>query len=105
MRSVNTESDFQLEPGICAIKFSAEWCNPCKRMEPTVEKLESEFKNAMFFSIDVDDVPVFAQKYKIRSLPTILILKDGQEVNRVVGVSLIEPLRKIFRDLLGEQIL
>lgn len=99
MRSVNSESDFQLGSGVCAIKFSAEWCGPCKRMEPTVEKLESEFKNATFLSVDVDDVPSIAQKYKVRSLPTFLILKDGQEINRVTGVSLIEPLRKIFRDI------
>lgn len=100
MRSVNIESDFQLTPGICAIKFSAEWCGPCKRMEPTVEKLESEFKTATFISVDVDDLPTIAQKYKVRTLPTFLILKDGQEINRVTGVSLIEPLRKIFRDII-----
>jgi len=99
MRSINSESDFQLGLGVCAIKFSAEWCGPCKRMEPTVEKLESEFRDASFFAVDVDDVPAIAQKYKIRTLPTFLVLKDGQEVNRVVGVSLIEPLRKIFRDI------
>lgn len=102
MRSINSESDFQLGSGVCAIKFSAEWCGPCKKMEPMVEKLESEFKNeANFFSVDIDDVPSIAQKYKVRTLPTVLILKDGQEVNRVTGVSLIEPLRKIFRDVIS----
>lgn len=99
MRNVKSESDFQLGSGICAVEFSAEWCGPCKRMEPTVEKLESEFKSAVFFSVDVDDVPSIAQKYKIRTLPTFLVLKDGQEINRITGVSLIEPLRKIFRDI------
>lgn len=102
MRSVNSESDLQLGSGVCAIKFSAEWCGPCKKMEPTVEKLESEFKGATFLTVDVDDVPTIAQKYKVRTLPTFVILKDGQEVHRVTGISLIDPLRKIFRDIVVE---
>ncbi len=102
MRNVNSESDFQLGLGVCAIKFSAEWCGPCKKMEPTVEKLESEFKGATFLTVDVDDVPSIAQKYKVRTLPTFLILKDGQEVHRITGTSLIDPLMKIFQDIFVE---
>lgn len=91
------ESD--LSQGLCAIKFTATWCGPCKNMNPIVDKLESEFKNVKFFSVDVDDALDMVQKYQIKSLPILLILKDGQEINRIVGVSLIEPLRKIFRGL------
>lgn len=98
MYNVISESDLNIDSGVCAVKFSATWCGPCKKMEPTVEKLELEFKSAKFLSVDVDDSPSIAQKYKIRTLPTILILKDGQEINRVTGLSLIEPLRKIFRE-------
>lgn len=100
MHNVNSESELRLESGVCAVKFSATWCGPCKRMEPTVEKLESEFQSARFISVDIDEVPSAAKKYKIRSLPTLLILKDGQEINRVTGLSLIEPLRKMLRDVL-----
>lgn len=100
MHDVNNEADF-LESGVCAVKFSAAWCGPCKRMEPTVEALESEFTTAKFMSVDIDTTPDIAQKYKIRAIPTILIMKDGQEVNRVTGLTLIEPLRKIFRDVVG----
>lgn len=100
MHDVSNEAEL-LESGICAVKFSAAWCGPCKRMEPTVEALESEFTTARFISVDVDNTPDLAQKYKIRHLPTILIMKDGQEVNRVTGLTLIEPLRKIFRDVVG----
>ena len=94
--------NFQNE-GLVVIKFSAVWCGPCKRLEPTISKLESEFSDAKVVRVDVDDNPEIAQKYKVRSLPTLLFLKDGEEVNRVIGLSLIEPLRKIFRDLLRPQ--
>ena len=103
MYNVNDESELHLESGVCAVKFSATWCSPCKQMEPTIEKLESEFQNAKFISIDIDEVPSIVQRYKIRSLPTLLIMKDGQEVNRVIVLSLIEPLRKILRDVLTDK--
>ena len=92
----------ELESGVCALKFSATWCGPCKKMEPTVERLELEFPKAKFISVDIDEEPALAQKYKVRTLPTILIVKNGQEVNRITGMSLIEPLRKIFRDVMEE---
>lgn len=89
----------EIENGICALKFSAEWCGPCKRMAPMVEKLASEFSHsAKFITIDVDDSPEIAQQFKIRSLPTFLVLKDGKEIERVQGMSLIEPLRKLLRE-------
>lgn len=100
MQSINNESDLQLE-GVCAIKFSATWCGPCKHMEPTVEKLANEFSTATFLAVDIDEAPELVQKYKIRTLPTLVIIKDGQEVERVIGSSLLEPLRKIFRTLLN----
>lgn len=96
---VSNESEFHVESGVCIVKFSADWCGPCKRMEPTMEKLELEFSpNVTFISVDVDEVPVIAQKYKIRTLPTLLVSRNGTELNRVTGVSLIEPLRKILRE-------
>jgi len=98
----NASNGFDLESGVCAVKFSAEWCGPCKRMEPTVEKLETEFPTAKFIKVDIDEEPALAQKYKVRMVPTILIVKDGQEISRVTGMSLIEPLRKIFRDAIDE---
>lgn len=98
MHDVVNEVDL-LGAGIFAIKFSASWCAPCKRMEPTLKTLEEEFSTVKFISVDVDETPNIAQKYKVRALPTILTIKDGQEINRITGFSLIEPLRKIFRDV------
>lgn len=99
MLSVNNESDFNVENGLVAVKFWATWCAPCKKLEPSVAKIEGEFGiDVKFLSIDIDQVPIIAQRYKIRTIPTILLLKNGREINRVVGLSLIEPMRKAFRD-------
>jgi thioredoxin 1 len=103
MLNVTDDSDFQVDSGIHAVKFGATWCGPCKRMEPTLAQLESEFSMIEFIAVDVEQVPSLAQKYRIRTVPTLVFLKDGQEVNRVSGLSLIEPLRKILRDLTKEE--
>lgn len=93
------KSDFSIESGISFMKFSATWCAPCKKMEPLLQKLEMEFDSIKFLSVDIDQFPDLVLKHNIKSVPTFLIFKEGQEVNRVVGVSLIEPLRKLLRSL------
>ena len=98
MLAITNESDFEISSGVVAVKFWAAWCAPCKRMSPIIEKMESEFESVKFLSIDVDQVPAIAQKYKVRMLPTLLILKNGMEKNRINGLVLTEPLRKAFRE-------
>lgn len=94
------ESDFQVTSSrLHVVKFWSVWCKPCIRLEPAIKQLESEFNMINFLSVDVDQVPTLAQKFRIKTLPTLIFIKDGAEVNRVVGLSLIEPLRKILRDL------
>lgn len=99
MLSMSNDAEFKISSGMYVVKFWAAWCGPCKRMEPTIAQLESEFSTIQFISVDVDQVPDLAQKYKVKTLPTLLIFKDGVEVSRIIGLSLIEPLRKILRDL------
>lgn len=89
--------------GISAIKFGAAWCGPCKLIEPNLIKLEAEFTNIKFYSVDVDKSPSLAKEYQIRSLPTIILLKDGREIQRINGAVKIEPLRKAFRDILKDK--
>lgn len=103
MLSILNESDFQVDNGLFVIKFWATWCGPCKRLEPSLQKMEQEFgENVKFLSIDVDKFPTITQKFRVRTLPTILLVKNGIEANRVSGVVLVEPLRKVFRDFLKD---
>lgn len=93
-------SNYNFNSGLFLVKFHATWCSPCKKMEPLLHKLEEEFTGIKFISVDIDQLPSFSKRFLVKSLPTILFLKDGVEINRVVGVSLIEPIRKILRELL-----
>lgn len=104
MLSIVNESDLNVDNDIYVIKFWATWCQPCKMMVPSLNKLEKEFPNINFVSVDIDQVPILAKKYKIRTVPTLLVFKDGEEINRILGLSLITPLRKIFRDITSDEI-
>ncbi len=97
MLDLANEDELQCEVGV--IKFGATWCGPCKKLEPVLTQLETEFPNITFMAVDLDQSPTLAKKYKIKSIPTLLFLKKGQEVERIIGLSLIEPIRKILRNL------
>jgi len=64
--------------------FSATWCGPCKQFKPIMEELSNEGYNIEF--IDGDENREVAIEYNIRSIPTTVIEKDGNELNRIVGV-------------------
>lgn len=66
--------------------FYADWCPPCQQMKPVFEELEREFEGKVSFrKIDVDNEGEKAAKFKVLSIPTFVVLKDGKEVDRKVG--------------------
>ncbi len=68
------------------LDFGAVWCPPCKVMLPVLEDLAAQYENkAIIAKLDVDASPLTAAKYNVRNLPTMLVLKDGQVVERIVG--------------------
>ena len=91
-----------IDNGISLVKFSATWCAPCKVIAKTIEKLKPEFSEIKFFEVDVDDYPELAKNYKIRSVPTIILFWNGEEVTKLVGNIKIEILRKSLNNILKE---
>lgn len=67
-------------------KFYADWCGPCKVLTPLMENVKTKFTNVKFENVDIDSQFEIAQKYFVRSVPTVIIEKDGKEVQRMVGV-------------------
>ena len=67
-------------------KFYAEWCGPCKVLTPLMENVKTKFSNVKFENVDIDSQFGIAQKYFVRSVPTVIIEKNGKEVERFVGV-------------------
>ena len=72
--------------GVALVDFWAEWCGPCLALGPTVDKLAEDFAGqATVAKVQVDENPELAERFGIRSIPTLIFFRDGQEVDRVVG--------------------
>ena len=67
------------------IVFTADWCSPCKKLKPILDNLESKM-NLRVFRMDVEKEDEAVENYTIRNIPTIVIVKDGKEVDRISGL-------------------
>ena len=68
------------------IYFFADWCGPCKMLSPIIEQFAKENEKVKVVKINVDELPDLAVKYGVRSIPTLVVIKNGEEVNRSVGL-------------------
>ncbi|WP_283678636.1 thioredoxin [Lentilactobacillus sp. Marseille-Q4993] len=82
--------------GVTLTDFWATWCGPCRMQSPVVEQLSDEMGNVTFNKMDVDQNPETAQKFGIMSIPTLLVKKDGQVVDTIVGYHSKEQLAKVL---------
>ena len=87
-----TDSNFQEtaieKGGVTVIDFWAEWCGPCRMIGPIIEELATEYGDEVLVGkVNVDDNPEISMKFGIRSIPTVLILKDGEVVEKQIGVA------------------
>jgi len=99
-----TESTFgaAVEHGITLVDFWAEWCGPCRMMTPVLNELAVEYsEKAKIGQVNVDVAPKLAEQYRVSSIPTLLVLKDGAEVKRFVGVTPKAELAKAIDAAMG----
>ncbi len=68
------------------VDFWAEWCGPCKMLLPTIEELAGEVTNAKICKVNVDEQPELAARFRVMTIPTLIVFKDGQVVTNSVGV-------------------
>jgi len=68
------------------IDFYADWCNPCKMLAPTIDEIASENENIKIVRINIDNEADLAVRYGIVSIPTLVVIQDGEEKGRMVGV-------------------
>ena len=68
------------------IDFWASWCGPCKMLSPVVDEVAEENSSIKVLKVNVDECPDLASKFGIMSIPTLVVLKNGVETNRSVGV-------------------
>lgn len=75
-----------VEKDLVLVDFFAEWCGPCRMLTPIIEELANEISSVSIFKVNIDESPETAQKYEVSSIPTLVLLKDGKEVKKVVGL-------------------
>ncbi|KAL7262644.1 hypothetical protein ACSBR1_000913 [Camellia fascicularis] len=68
------------------VDFSASWCGLCKLMEPAIHKMVAKFIDVKFLKIDVDELSDVAEEFGVEVMPTFVLVKQGKEVDRVVGL-------------------
>jgi len=100
-----TDANFQetaLEDGgVAVIDFWAEWCGPCRMITPIIEELSKEYDGkAKIGKVNVDENPEISKEYGIRSIPTILVLKNGEVVDKQIGATN----KKVLKDKIEAQL-
>lgn len=88
--------------GLVAVDFTAEWCAPCRLMKPVLESLAREFEGSVRIAqLDADSNPDTLVRLGVRGLPTVLVFRDGQEVDRIVGAQPAARLRERLSGLIA----
>ena len=96
-----TKENFQAEITKSAkpvlVDFWAVWCGPCQMMAPILHELEAEMPDVQIGKVNVDEQMDLARQFRVVSIPTLIIFKNGQEVQRMVGVTSKEELKDALK--------
>jgi thioredoxin 1 len=98
------ESEFDTllsEEKVVVVDFTASWCGPCRLVNPLMEQLADEYKDrAKVVKVDVDNNKPIFKKFGLRSIPAVLIFKDGELAEKIIGVSAYEDFSSAVEKLL-----
>ncbi|KAH8950049.1 hypothetical protein BDL97_10G063600 [Sphagnum fallax] len=80
---------------IIVVDFTATWCGPCRIMSPIFIELSKKYPGLIFLKVDVDEVPDVTSTWEIRAMPTFLFIKEGKQIDKIVGANKDELDRKV----------
>ena len=92
------ESEFinEINEGLVLVDFYADWCGPCKMLSPILEEINDEDENVKIIKVNIDDSRFLAKYYQIQSIPTLILLRNGQFLNKMI---VFRP-KKIIKELI-----
>ncbi len=89
------------QEGVTLIDFYADWCGPCRRLSPIIERVSRQVSpNADIYKVNIDESGALARRFGIRSVPTLLLFKDGELVNSVSGLQSEKTILQIIKSAL-----
>jgi len=90
-----------ISSGVVLVDFWAEWCGPCQMMLPILEELSTKMEwKAKIAKLNVDESPSIAAQFRIMSIPTLIVFKDGQPVEQLIGVQQADQLEAVLNKYL-----
>lgn len=97
LKATDANFDEQIKEGVSLVDFWAPWCGPCKMIAPVLEDLAKDVEGkANIVKLDVDENQATAAKYEVMSIPTLIVFKDGEAVDKVIGFQPKEQLEQVL---------
>lgn len=95
------KSEAEISDGTVMLYFTAVWCGPCKMLGPVMVSFADKYDEQVdVLKVDVDEAPALAEKYEVRGVPTLVLIKDGEVVHRSTGAKPLPGLEKEFGEFI-----